>query len=155
MIDERETRVENPTEMLRGGDRLQGLDAHPVAPLSAPEPAPYVKEPFFSKRVMFGWALGTLIAWFALTVVVPAVVSSVVEAVRTSVASGPGGTTTIQTKRGVITITRDADGNITVNRQEPSTTTPAPSTAPAATAGPAPPAEPAEPRAPVEPTGKK
>ena len=155
MIDEREARVENPTEMMPGADRLQGLGAHPVAPIPPPEPAPYVKEPLFSKRVMFGWAMGTLVVWFALTVIVPAIVQSVVRAVTTSVASDDDGVTTIQTKRGIITITKDAEGRITVHRQERSAGAPAPVVPPAAAPAPAEPAEPAEPRAAAEPTGKK
>lgn len=152
MTDESETRLDNPTEVMRGVDQLQGLEARAVAPMQAAEPAPYVKEPLFSKRVMITWALATLVAWFGLTVVVPAIVQSVAEAVKQSVVAGPAGTTRIETKRGTITITKDADGRITVERTEPGSGTAAPVPGPAV---PAQPATPAEPGSLPEVSGKK
>lgn len=149
-MNDSETRLENPTEVMHGVDRLQSVDPHPVAAEPAAAASTYVKEPVFSKRVMLSWALGTLVAWFALTVVVPAVVSSVVAAVKSSITAGPAGTTTIETRREVITISKDAEGQITIRRKARE-----PVAVPSEGPLPAQPAAPAEPVPLPEPTGKK
>jgi hypothetical protein len=56
-------------------------EAWPPAPVE-PEPPAYVKEPLFSKKVLAGWAIGTLVVWFAFTVVVPEIVRSVKAEIR-------------------------------------------------------------------------
>lgn len=111
MMDDSGTRIDDTalrTSDMRRMDGLANLDAHSVAGLPE-DPAPYVKEPLFSKRVMLGWALGTLVVWFALAVVLPGVVRSVASEVRSNVTRNADGTMTIETPRGRITIRRDGD----------------------------------------------
>jgi hypothetical protein len=162
VADQRETRVDNPTRLT---DSMRGAEPLPPAPQETPEQIPvdtssaYVKEPLFSKRVLIGWAVGTLVVWFGLTVIVPAVVQSIKAAVVSSVPED-GDTRVIRTRNGTtITIKGGPDGGITVDRggrgsAGGATTTRTVIAVPVEpTAGqPAPVPEPAAPR---EPTGKK
>lgn len=110
-----------------------------------PGPPPYVREPLFSKKVLAGWAIGTLMVWFAITVVVPEIVRSVKSEIRMRMAE-PGmntaGEKVIETPGGRITIRRDAAGTIVVERTPPGGGPAAPivtvTTPPAAPAPPAP-----------------
>jgi hypothetical protein len=157
MMDDNGTRVDDATMKTTGGGgahSLSDLEAHSVAELPG-EPAPYVKEPLFSKRVMLGWALGTLVVWFALAVVLPQVVRSVASEVRSNVTRNADGTMTIETPRGRITIRRDGD-EVRVDRMERGRMAPTPPAgAPAAGAVPADAAQPAAPLPVPEATGKK
>ena len=119
MTDERETRIDNGTRLtgVMPGAGLPPSEPAALEPVAAPDPATYKKEPLFSKRVMIGWALGTLVVWFGLTVIVPAIVESVKTAIVNSVPDEHG-TRTIVTRNGTtITIRKGPDGGITVDRK--------------------------------------
>jgi hypothetical protein len=160
VAEERETRVDNPTKLTgveRAADPLRAVPGN-VEHVPMETPAPYVREPLFSKRVMIGWAIGTLLVWFGLTVIAPAVVESIKQAV---VSSGPpdGTTRIIRTRNGTtITIKGGPDGGITVDRSgrggEPVQSTRTVITVPAVPSA-GEPAPAPEPAAPPEPTGKK
>jgi hypothetical protein len=131
--------MEHRDERLADETRLvQNLDSYDRGELVPPEPSPaaeaYKKEPLFSKKVLFGWGLATLIVWFTLSFIVPPVVQSIREAIVTSVGErerNADGETVIRTKRGVITIRRTPTG-IVIDRQEPGSPAPAaPAPAPA------------------------
>jgi hypothetical protein len=87
-----------------------------------PEVPAYVKEPLFSKKVLAAWAIGTLMVWFAITVVVPEIVRSVKSEIRMRMAE-PGmntaGERVIETPGGRIIIKRDEKGTIVVERIAP------------------------------------
>ena len=151
------TRVEHEiatTGVMRGVEQIDSFAARPVAPA---EPEPYVREPLFSKKVLFGWAFATLAVWFALSFVVP----EIIETIRTEIASrvepagrGPAGERIYRTRRGVVKITR-TDKGITIEQVD-AADAPAAATV---TVPVVPPAEPAPPAgaapAPPQPTGKK
>jgi hypothetical protein len=160
VADERETRVDNATRLtgIPGAAERPELLQGDVELVPPPEPAPYVKEPLFSRRVMIGWAIGTLVVWFGLTVIVPAVIQSIKGAVVGTVPTD-GTTRVIRTPNGTtITITGGPGGGVTVDRTrgtpapEPGTRTIIAVPNGGAIAEPAPIAEPVPPR---EPTGKK
>jgi hypothetical protein len=107
------------------------LDSFDRGELLPPEPSPaaeaYRKEPLFSKKVLIGWGLGTLIVWFTLSFIVPPVVQSIRDAIVSSVGESQrntAGETIIKTKRGIITIKRTPTG-IVIDRQEPGSAAPA------------------------------
>ncbi len=125
---------------MRPADVTQVVDSNPLEEIPAKEP-PYVKEPLFSKKVLIGWALGTLVVWFGFTVIVPAIVQSVKSAIVNTVPDADG-TRTIVTRNGTtITIKSGPDGGITVDRKGRGTAAPLPPE-------PVTPVEPVEPREP-------
>ena len=144
VAEERETRVDNATRLtgiIRGAD-LPANDPAPFEQAPAADPVVYKKEPLFSRRVLIGWALGTLVVWFGLTVIVPAIVESVKTAIVSSVPDEQG-TRTIVTRNGTtITIRKGPDGGITVDRRGPGSAAPA-APEPVTPVIPAKPAEPA------------
>ncbi len=80
--------TEMTTAAERSFEQLDSLNANqfdPLPPSTAdlPEPVPYVKERLFSRTVIIGWAVATLIAWFAISFIAPIVV----ETVRTEIES--------------------------------------------------------------------
>ena len=112
---------------------LDSLDPHGVEAIE-PEPAPYVQEPLFNKKLMLAWALGAAAVWFAVKFIVPVAIDSAKTAVVESVkeVEANGGTVRIR-------IDRDKNGRIyNITKIE----TPAP---PAAVATPAAPAIPSKP----------
>lgn len=134
-MEYRDERLAEQTGLVQ--PQLESYDRGEMLP---PEPSPaakaYEKEPLFSKKVLIGWSLATLIVWFTLSFVVPAVVESVKEAIVTNVGEpekNTAGETVFRTKRGIITIKRTSTG-IVIDRQEPGT----PAAAPAAPALPEP-----------------
>ena len=150
------------TGVMRGVQQIESLDRGYVEPADDPV---YVKEPLFSKKVLFGWGIATLIVWFAFTFIVPAVVQSVKAAIETSMGTpGTNSRTVIQTPDGgTVTIIRTKSG-VTVDRKGPGeATAPAPTVVVPApvvirrpdAAGAATAAPPQQPTAPVPPTGKK
>lgn len=73
---------EMPTGVVRSLDQLDSLNANRLDPLTAdfealPEPPPYKKERLFSRKVMIGWAVATLLVWFAISFITPIVVETV------------------------------------------------------------------------------
>ncbi len=142
---------QNKTEF--DGIRAELPGAHPLR--AAAEPAPYVKEPLFSKKVLFGWGIATLLVWVVVTNIVP----MIVDEVKVAIAEGIGPTrentrTVIETRNGTVTITRGPNG-VTIDRRGRGE--PAPPD-PAAVVVPVPEVvvEPPEPAvAPPAPTGKK
>jgi hypothetical protein len=107
------------------------LESYNRGEMLPPEPSPaaeaYKKEPLFSKKVLFGWGIATLVVWFTLSFIVPSVVQSIREAIVTSVGErerNADGETIIKTKRGIITIKRTPTG-IVIDRQEPGSAAPA------------------------------
>lgn len=129
MMEHRDERLADETRLVQ-----PQLDSYDRGELLPPEPSPaaeaYRKEPLFSKKVLFGWGIATLIVWFTLSFIVPPVVQSIREAIVTSVGereTNPAGETVIRTKRGVITIKRTPTG-IVIDRQEPGSAAPAPAT---------------------------
>jgi hypothetical protein len=79
---------EMPTGVVRSLDQLDSLNANRLDPLppdfdELPEPPPYKKERLFSRKVMIGWAVATLLVWFAISFITPIVV----ETVRTEIES--------------------------------------------------------------------
>jgi hypothetical protein len=66
----------------RSFEQLDSLNANRFDPLplsarDLPEPAPYVKERLFSRKVIIGWAAATLLVWFAISFIAPIVVETV------------------------------------------------------------------------------
>jgi len=119
MTDPRQQRLDEKT--ITPGIVPDVHEAMPLAPVDT-APTPYVREPLFSKKVLAGWALGTLMVWFAITVVVPEIVRSVKAEVRTRMAepeTNTPGEKVIETPAGRITIRRDAAGTIVVERSAP------------------------------------
>ena len=152
--------MEHRDERLADETRLAQpqLDSYDRGEMLPPEPSPaaeaYRKEPLFSKKVLFGWGIATLIVWFTLSFIVPPIVQSIKTAIVTSVGErerNAEGETIIRTKRGIITIKRTPTG-IVIDRQEPGAAAPAP-------AAPAPVVAPVEvkpaPAPAPEATGKK
>lgn len=90
-------------------------EAWPPAPIE-PAPPAYVKEPLFSKKVLAGWAIGTLIVWFTITVVAPEIVRAAKSEIRVRRVE-PGMNTPamriIETPAGRITLRRAQDGTVT------------------------------------------
>ena len=158
MMERRDERLADETRLVQ--PQLDSYDRGELVPPEPPSAAdPYKKEPLFSKKVLIGWSLATLIVWFTLSFIVPPVVQSIREAIVTSVGErerNADGETVIRTKRGVITIRRTPTG-IVIDRQEPGS--PAPAAPAPATPLPEPVVAPVEVRpapAPVpEATGKK
>ena len=155
-MERRDERLADETRLVQ-----PQLDSYDQGEMLPPDPSPaaeaYRKEPLFSKKVLFGWGIATLVVWFTLSFIVPPVVQSIKAAIVSSVGEADrntAGETVINTKRGVITIKRTPTG-ITIDRQEPGAAAPAPS----APAAPAPVVAPVEVKpAPVpapEATGKK
>ena len=71
-----------PTGVVRSLDQLDSLNANQLEPLppgfdELPAPPPYKKERLFSRRVMIGWAVATLLIWFAITFITPIIVEEV------------------------------------------------------------------------------
>lgn len=131
-MEHRDERLADETRLVQ--PQLDGYDRGEMLP---PEPSPaaeaYEKEPLFSKKVLFGWGIATLIVWFTLSFIVPPIVESIRTAIVTSIGErerNAEGETIIRTKRGIITIKRTPTG-IVVDRQEPGSAAPA-SPAPAA-----------------------
>lgn len=154
-MEHRDERLADQTRLVPD---LESYDRGEVVP---PEPSPaaeaYRKEPLFSKKVLLGWGMATLIVWFTLSFIVPSIVQSIKTAIVTSVGErekNAEGETIIRTKRGIITIRRTPTG-IVIDRQEPGT----PAAAPGAPALPAPVLAPVEvkpaPAPAPEATGKK
>lgn len=118
-------------------------EAWPPVPVEPEAPA-YVKEPLFSKKVLAGWAIGTLMVWFAITVVVPEIVRTVKSEISARIAEprvNAAGETVYETPRGTFMITRDPDGTIRIKRIPPGDAAAAPAvTVPAPQIDPAPPA---------------
>src|SRR5215203_4408527 len=81
--------AELTTGVMRGMEQLDslnaGLEPYPMEPLNTVPPAPYKKERLFSRKVLFGWAAATLIVWFLLTMIFPAVIGSVQTAIVSSI----------------------------------------------------------------------
>ncbi|MEO8575301.1 MAG: hypothetical protein ABI556_01310 [Gemmatimonadales bacterium] len=66
----------------RSFEQLDSLNANrfdelPQAIHDSPERVPYKKERLFSRKVIIGWAAATLIVWFAITFIAPAVFETV------------------------------------------------------------------------------
>ena len=125
-MEHRDERLADETRLVQ--PQLDSYDRGEILP---PEPSPaaeaYKKEPLFSKKVLFGWGIATLVVWFTLSFIVPSVVQSIREAIVTSVGErerNADGETVIRTKRGVITIKRTPTG-IVIDRQEPGSAAPA------------------------------
>ena len=116
------------------------LGRNPLEPID--DPAPYVKEPLFNKKVMAAWALGALALWFAVSMIVPiardAARTSIREAVQ-EVETGTDGTITIRRNGKVISITRGPNPTVRVNTE--GTAPPVPAVPPAAPQAAAPPTE--------------
>jgi hypothetical protein len=109
-----------PVEQKTGiapGVRLDSLGANQPAPIeNAYAGDPYVKEPLFSKKVIAGWAGATLIVWFMLSFIVPAVKQSVKSAIVSSMEeSGSNDRVKVIRTRNGRTITIDENG-VTVSR---------------------------------------
>lgn len=73
---------EMPTGVVQSLDQLDSLNANRLEPLppdfdALPEPPPYRKERLFSRKVMIGWAVATLLLWFAITFITPIIVETV------------------------------------------------------------------------------
>jgi hypothetical protein len=150
-----EPRVAEPaltTGVMRGVDRIDSLGASPVpAGEPADEPAPYKKEPLFSKKVLIGWATATLIIWFGLTVIIPEIFRSIKVGIEESIADTPPGERILETPNGKLVITRTERG-VTVETRRGRREIDLPArTAPVV--APAPPAP--DPVPPPEATGKK
>ena len=152
-MEHRDERLADETRLVQ--PQLDSYDRGEIVP---PEPSPaaeaYRKEPLFSKKVLFGWGIATLVVWFTLSFIVPPIVQSIKAAIESSLAeptTNTAGETVIRTKRGIITIKRTPTG-IVIDRQEPGTAAPAP-------AAPAPVVAPVEvkpePAPAPEATGKK
>lgn len=152
-MEHRDERLADETRLVQ-----PQLDSYDRGEMLPPEPSPaaeaYRKEPLFSKKVLFGWGIATLIVWFTLSFIVPPIVQSIKTAIVTSVGErerNAEGETIIRTKRGIITIKRTPTG-IVIDRQEPGAAAPAP-------AAPAPVVAPVEvkpaPAPAPEATGKK
>src|SRR5688500_1274153 len=127
-MEHRDERVADETRLVP--EELGSYDRGELVPQASPAAVEaYRKEPLFSKKVMIGWGLATVVVWFTLSFVVPAVV----ESVKTAIVSNIGepektrtGETVFKTRRGVVTIRRTPTG-ITIDRQEPGAAAPAPS----------------------------
>src|SRR5687768_550357 len=107
---------ETMTTGLQGLQQIEGLSGQ-LAPMPEEESPVYVKEPLFSKKVMFAWATGAFIVWFAFSFIVPEIVEEVKSSIVSSMeqsGSNSGTQTVIRTKNG-ITITRTERG-ITIDR---------------------------------------
>ena len=94
------------------------------ADIEMPPPEPAVaREPIFSRRVLVGWALFALVAYFGVHLIGSVIKSSVREAINTAGEMGgnpPGKEIIYRTPNGKITITRDeAGGPIRVIRTNP------------------------------------
>ena len=126
-MESRDERVADGTRLVPGD--LGGYDRGDIVPqASTAAVEAYRKEPLFSKKVMIGWGLATLIVWFTLSFVVPAVVESVKTAIVSNIGEPektPAGETVFKTRRGVVTIKRTPTG-IIIDRQEPGAAAPAP-----------------------------
>ena len=144
--------TELTTGVMRGIDHIDSLGARPVAPGdTSVEPAPYKKEPLFSKKVLIGWATATLIIWFGLTVIVPEIFRSIKAGIEESIADTQPGERIIETPNGKLTVTRTERG-ITVETRRGRREIDLP-VRPAPVIAPVPPAP--EPVPPPDPTGKK
>jgi hypothetical protein len=127
-MERRDERVADET-MLVPGD-LGPYNGGELVPQASPAAVEaYRKEPLFSKKVMIGWGVATLIVWFTLSFVVPAVVQSVKTAIVSNIGEPektPTGETVFKTRRGIVTIRRTPTG-IIIDRQEPGAAAAAPS----------------------------
>lgn len=68
-------------------EQLDSLNANrfdelPPSIHDLPEPVPYKKERLFSRKVIIGWAAATLVVWFAITFIVPAVLETVRDEIK-------------------------------------------------------------------------
>ena len=116
------------TGVQRGVDQLEALGAQQHSPAAVEA---YKKEPLFSKKVLIGWGIGTLVVWFAVTMIIPSIVSAVRGTIRGSTVSTSSDNTikTIRLRNGtVITIKTGPDGHVTVDRSHPGSAAPAPAT---------------------------
>ena len=73
---------EMPTGVIRSIEQLDALNANRLEPLPPvleplPEAPPYKKDRLFSRKVMIGWAVATLLVWFALTFITPIIAETV------------------------------------------------------------------------------
>ena len=73
---------EMPTGVVRSLDQLDSLNANRLDQLppdfnELPEPPPYKKERLFSRKVLIGWAVATLLVWFAISFITPIIVETV------------------------------------------------------------------------------
>ena len=103
--------TELTTGVMRGIDHIDSLGARPVAPGdTSVEPAPYKKEPLFSKKVLIGWATATLIIWFGLTVIVPEIFRSIKAGIAESIAEKKPGEDIVRTRDGKLIIKRTERG---------------------------------------------
>lgn len=73
---------EMPTGVVRSLDQLDSLNANRLDQLPPDfneplEPPPYKKERLFSRKVMIGWAVATLLVWFAISFITPIIVETV------------------------------------------------------------------------------
>jgi hypothetical protein len=144
--------TELTTRVMRGVEPIDSLGASPLAPEKpAAEPAPYKKEPLFSKKVLIGWATATLIIWFGLTVIIPEIVRSIKVGIEESIAEKKPGEQIVRTRNGNLTITRTERG-LTVETRDGRREIDLP-IRPAPVIAPVPPAP--EPVPPPDPTGKK
>jgi hypothetical protein len=99
--------------------RLDELGSRQPAELeTAGEGDVWVKEPLFSKKVIAGWAGATLVVWFILSFIVPAVKESVKAAIASSAEQqgSNAGAKVIRTRNGR-TITIDENG-VTITRED-------------------------------------
>ena len=109
------------TGIARAVQQLDDLGANRPQPIdSAPVDAPYVKEPLFSKKVIAAWAGATLVIWFVISFIAPAVKESIKTAIVSSMEESgtntAGKTTVIRTRNGR-TITIDENG-VTIKRED-------------------------------------
>lgn len=127
-----EARVEHATMttgVMRGVDQLNDINSYPPAPV---QPA-YVKEPLFSKKVLIGWGLATLIVWFSLTVIVPEIGRSIRDGLGggfvTDASSTPDRKVFVSKNRKITII--KTDKGITVERNDIGSAAPDPVAPPA------------------------
>ncbi len=160
MTDPVDGRGNQPVDKWKNRTEFDGIraelpGAHPVP--VAERQAPYVREPLFSKKVLFGWGIATLFVWIAVTSIIPRIVDEVKVAIAQNVAPTRENTrTVIQTRTGSVIITRGPNG-VTINKVGPGEPIPP---NPATITIPVPPEvivgpPAAAPPAPDAPTGKK
>ncbi len=160
MTDPVDGRGNQPADQRQNRTEFDGIRAglpgeYPVP--VAEEQTPYVREPLFSKKVLFGWGIATLFVWIAVTSIVPRIVDEIKVAIAENVAPTRENTrTVIETRNGKVIITRGPDG-VTIDRIGPGEPIPPD---PATITIPVPPEvivgpPAAAPPAPEAPTGKK
>lgn len=113
-------RIEEPRTGVMPGAALNDWNRGDI---ELPQEPALPREPIFSRRVLIGWALFALVAYFGVHLIGSIIKTTVREAINTASEIGgnpPGKEIIYQTPNGKITISRDHRGGpITITRRSP------------------------------------